>query len=151
PVRGETCGLVPGRQADPCLRRLPGRSLQGGGPEGDSGVCDRLRAGKRRERFRRRDPLIFLLRGFPSKTPVASLGGGRIRYKPVTPTTVTGPSGQENAEILIDTGADDVVFPLDMARRLGITLPPAPQGQARGVGSQQSVALFFAPVILQLQ
>jgi predicted aspartyl protease len=39
--------------------------------------------------------------------------------------------------VLHDTGADDVIFPLDMATRIGIDLTSAIPGTAAGVGTTQ--------------
>jgi hypothetical protein len=82
--------------------------------------------------------------------PVPSLGGGQVRYKPVIAIEVTGPGGKAPCQILVDTAADDVVFPFDLAVRLGVNLTGASQGHASGVGSPP-VPLLYAPVILQLQ
>jgi hypothetical protein len=95
--------------------------------------------------------LIFPLAAFRSQVPVPSLGGGQVRYKPLIPIEVTGPSGKETRRVLVDTGADDTVFSFDLAIRLGVNLTGATQGHASGVGSQRSVPLHYAPVILQLQ
>jgi hypothetical protein len=69
----------------------------------------------------------------------------------VIPIEVTGPARKVPCQILVDTAADDVVFPFDLAVRLGVSLSAAPRGQAQGVGGQQPVTLHYAPVILQLQ
>jgi hypothetical protein len=94
--------------------------------------------------------LKFPLFGFPVP-PTPSLGGGRTRFKPFIPITVIGPRGQDRCDILADSGADDVVFPIDLANRIGINLTSAPQGSAHGVGGRHPYALLFAPVILLLQ
>jgi len=73
-----------------------------------------------------------------------------VRHKPVIPITVIGPAGQETRSILVDTGSDDVVFPIALAQRIGIDLSRAPQRHSRGVGSTQPAAVLYAPVILVL-
>jgi predicted aspartyl protease len=95
--------------------------------------------------------MIFTVPGFASRTPVVSLGGRRVRYKAIIPIRVAGPVTEEICQILVDTGADDVVFPVDLASRLGVNLSSAPQRQAGGVGHRQAVSIAFAPVILQLE
>lgn len=95
--------------------------------------------------------MIFPLAGFRSPVPVPSLGGRQVRFKPLIPIEVTGPAGKETRRVLVDTGADDVVFAFDLAVRLGVNLTGATQGHASGVGSQRSATLHYAPVILQLQ
>src|SRR5262249_17996987 len=64
--------------------------------------------------------------------------------------TVVGPRSQETPFVLVDTGSDDIVFPLALAHRIGVDLANAPQRRSQGVGSSQSVMVQFAPVILQL-
>jgi hypothetical protein len=80
--------------------------------------------------------LNFVVPGFPSRTPIVSLGGGLVRYKPIFPIRVIGPSAEETCQTLVDTGADDVVFPADLAARLGVNLAAAPRRQAQGVGQR---------------
>jgi hypothetical protein len=69
----------------------------------------------------------------------------------LVPIRIFGPSGQETRLILVDSGADDVVFPIDIASRIGVDLTGSAQGQAQGVGHNQPVALAFASVLLQLE
>lgn len=92
----------------------------------------------------------FNLRSYRSPTAIPSLCGAVIRYRPVISLTVVGPSGKEAPYALVDTGSDDVVFPMDLANRLGIDLTNAPQRQAQGVGSAGGVPVLFGPVILSL-
>jgi hypothetical protein len=94
--------------------------------------------------------LKFNLRGYRYSTSLPSLRGGSIRYRPVISSTVIGPIGKETPYALVDTGSDDVVFPIDLAHRLGIDLSRAPQRKSQGVGSVGGVAVLFAPVILRL-
>jgi hypothetical protein len=67
----------------------------------------------------------------------------------VIPLTVIGPNGQWSPYVKVDTSADDVVFPLNAAARLGIDLCGAPQLSAGGVGGSSAV-IQYAPVILVL-
>src|SRR5947209_19817350 len=82
--------------------------------------------------------------------PVVSLGGRTVRLKPVVTITVIGPTGQDSRPILLDSGADDVVFPMPVATRLGVQLAGAPHHLASGAGARSPVGLHFAPVILEL-
>jgi len=94
--------------------------------------------------------LIFPIPRFRSPTPVVSLGGSQFRQKPLIPITVIGPSGQFVTQILVDSGADDVVFAARQAPLLGVDLSGGAQRHAGGVGAQAPVGLVYAPVILEL-
>jgi hypothetical protein len=94
--------------------------------------------------------VIFPIPGFVSKVPVPSLLGQTVRYKPVIPIIVTGPKGQETRQILVDSGADDIIFPEALATRLGVDLSSATPGSGHGIGATQPVPVLFAPVILEL-
>ncbi len=73
-----------------------------------------------------------------------------VRFKPVIPLTIIGPTGQVTCPMLLDCGADDVVFPAGLAARIGVDLSSALPGQAQGLGGSQPVGLLYAPVILLL-
>jgi hypothetical protein len=94
--------------------------------------------------------LIFPIHRYRSPTPIVSLGGNWFRSKPIIPFTIFGPTGQLVDDVLVDSGSDDVVFPVWMAAALGVSLIGAPQRHAGGVGAAQPVGLLFAPVILEL-
>jgi hypothetical protein len=94
--------------------------------------------------------VIFPFRAYPVTTPIASLGGRMIRLKPVVSITVIGPTGQDRRGVLLDSGADDIAFPMVMATRIGVNLSSAPQRHLSGAGSGASVGLLYAPVILEL-
>jgi hypothetical protein len=95
--------------------------------------------------------VIFPIPTFPSPTPIASLGGARRRAKPLIGIHVVGPGGDTSDQVLVDPGADDVVFPLPLAATLGVNLSSAPQRQAGGVGAPASAPLLYATVILELR
>ncbi|MCI0459108.1 MAG: hypothetical protein L0Z62_19295 [Gemmataceae bacterium] len=82
--------------------------------------------------------------------PVPSLGGARHRDKPVIPLEVIGPAGRAAPGAIVDSAADDVVFPFALAAQLGIDLSQAPPLHAPGVGSTQPSDLLYASVILEL-
>jgi hypothetical protein len=66
--------------------------------------------------------------------PIYALGGASIRYQPIVCTLVGLVAPQLAIDCLVDSAADDTVFPLRVAQRLGIDLSTAPMGTARGVG-----------------
>src|ERR1041385_9023685 len=78
--------------------------------------------------------MIFPYLALPTKGPVAPLGTARVRYRPIVPVRVFGPLGSRLVDGCIDSGSDDTVFPLSLARRLGIDLTGAPRGSASPVG-----------------
>ena len=92
----------------------------------------------------------FTLRTYRSSTPIPSLRGSTARSKPIIPMTVIGARAQETCFVLVDTGSDDVVFPVALAQRIGVDLSRAPQRHSQGVGSVQPVPILYAPVILAL-
>lgn len=94
--------------------------------------------------------MIFPIRPYRLMTPAPSLGGSLVRYKPVIPLTIIGPNGQANLPALVDSGADDVVPPVNVAARIGVDLSAAFAGQAQGLGGNQPVGLLYAPVTLLL-
>jgi hypothetical protein len=78
----------------------------------------------------------FTYRPYPTRRPAPTLGGLSIRYKPVLTVTATTPAGSWVHPCLVDSGADDSIFPETTARRLGIDLTTAPQGDSVVVGGQ---------------
>jgi hypothetical protein len=81
--------------------------------------------------------------------PVLPLGGRMGRPRPVVAISVVGPTGTWLAEGLLDSGADDVVFPEDVALRTGIDLTNAQTGGGPGA-TLASVPLRYARVGLRL-
>jgi hypothetical protein len=94
--------------------------------------------------------LIFPIQQLRSRTPIISLGGSWYRQKPIIPIEVIGPTGQFGTQISVDSGADDVVFPIRLAPSLGVDLSGGPQRHAGGIGAPSPVGLLYAPVILEL-
>lgn len=92
----------------------------------------------------------FPLRPYHFKSPIPSLSGTLIRYRPVIPITVSGPAATESSFVLVDSGSDDVVFPIATAHRIGIDLTHAPKRSSRGVGSSQGIGIMYADVMLLL-
>jgi len=85
----------------------------------------------------------------PARQPVISLGGRWVRPRPLVRVTVVGPSGVYVREALLDTAADDSVFPEIAAAKIGIDLAAAPFGEASGVGGAP-VLVHYAAVELRL-
>jgi len=57
----------------------------------------------------------------PSLPPTAT-----VRWRPFAPVTIVGPAGVSRRfqRALLDPGADDTVFPLELVQRLRVTLRP---------------------------
>ena len=85
----------------------------------------------------------------PVRQPTPALGGRRFRYRPVVPIQILGPLTLPPVDGCIDCAADDTVFPLHLATRLGVDLATAPKGQAKVVGGTL-VNVSYAPVTLLL-
>lgn len=93
--------------------------------------------------------LQFRYKLFPTKRPLASLGGRFVRPRPFILVTLIGPFGTSVELAHLDPGADDCVFPIDLAEELGIDLSNAPQGEAAAIG-QRPVALRYAQVAFRI-
>src|SRR5262249_52355279 len=79
--------------------------------------------------------LTFAYRFHPGSAPVWSLNGRMGRPRPVVTIALLGPSGScWTGTALLDTAADDTVFPEDVAALIGIDLTNAPAATASGVG-----------------
>jgi hypothetical protein len=73
--------------------------------------------------------LRYPYKQFPLPYPVVSLGGRRGRARPIIGVTVIGPSDSRLLEGLLDSGADDTVFPEALAVDIGVDLSNAPARQ----------------------
>ncbi len=93
----------------------------------------------------------FPFKTFRTTLPVPSLGGAMFRPKPVISITATGPNGVLRPDVLLDTGSDDIVFPMAFASVLGVQFDPATRRHGAGVGTWQPVGLPHAPLILELR
>jgi hypothetical protein len=63
--------------------------------------------------------------------------------------SVVGPGGTHVVEGLVDSGADETVFPEDVAARIGVDLTGAPQGRGAGA-SLAGVPLRYGEVGLRI-
>jgi hypothetical protein len=72
-----------------------------------------------------------------------------LRYRPIIPVRVFGPLGSRLVDGCVDCGSDDTIFPLLLARKLGIDLTGAPHGEACPVGGT-IVPYVYAAVTLRV-
>ena len=70
----------------------------------------------------------------PVRQPVYALAGSRTRHYPLVPVYLTGPNGGWMRDCLVDSGADDTLFPDAAAIMLGIDLSGAPTASASQAG-----------------
>jgi hypothetical protein len=70
----------------------------------------------------------------PTRRPVYHLGGNRVRHRPIVPIRIIQPQLSPPIDGCVDSAADDTLFPVRLAVRLGIDLAGAPQGEVRPVG-----------------
>jgi hypothetical protein len=69
----------------------------------------------------------------PTRQPVSSLGGARVRFRPIVAVRLFGLLGSRLYDGCLDSASDDTLFPRFLAQTLGIDLTGAPQGEARPV------------------
>lgn len=93
--------------------------------------------------------LRFPYKPYKTKKPLWSLGGRKDRPRPVITIAVVGPAGTFPYPALLDSGADDTVFPELAASLLGIDLTNAPVGEAGAVGGATAV-VRYAQVTLRI-
>jgi hypothetical protein len=66
--------------------------------------------------------------------PIPTLGGRSVRPRPLIDVLLVGPTNDSFHKAILDTAADDTVFPKWAAARIGLDLINAPTGVASGVG-----------------
>jgi hypothetical protein len=91
----------------------------------------------------------FRYRLIRSNQPILPLGGRFVRPRPILTVTIVGPTGSWAEDALLDTAADDTVFPEVVAQKIGLDLTHAPQGSGTGAGFA-GVPLLYARVSLRL-
>ncbi len=91
----------------------------------------------------------FPYRLMRAKNAVWSLGGRWVRPRPIFMATLIGPAGAYPRLSLLDTAADDTVFPQQAAVQAGIDLTNAPSGEAGAVGGV-TVPVRYAEVTLRI-
>lgn len=72
-----------------------------------------------------------------------------LLMRPEIPVTVIGSRGSVTYSALVDTGADNVVFPRSVADELGIELHPSERCQATGFGGG-TVSLLSGQATLEI-
>ncbi len=93
--------------------------------------------------------LRYPYKQFPLPYSVVSLGGRRGRARPIIGVTVIGPSDSRLRDGILDSGADDTVFPESLAAVIGVDLTNAPTRQfSTAAGSAHPVR--YAQVTLRL-
>jgi hypothetical protein len=92
----------------------------------------------------------FAYRRMQRRTPCVPLGGALVVPRPIICVTLVGPLQTWVNLALVDTGADETVFPEAVAHLLSIDLINAPSGTASGVGAPGGVAVRYAQVTYRL-
>ena len=82
----------------------------------------------------------------PRPKAIPSLGGGCVRYRPITAIRLIGPTAALIRDGLLDTGADDTVFPEETARLLGIDLEHTEARQMVLAARVTPIRCRYAPV-----
>ena len=82
-------------------------------------------------------------------SPAIDTGEEIVLLRPEVPLRVHGPSGVAHVQALVDTGADNCIFPQSIASLLGIRTTRGMGPGATAFGGQQ-IELSFAEVELEL-
>ena len=77
------------------------------------------------------------------------MGGARSRHYPLVPVFLSGPNAGWTRDCLLDSGADDSLFPETAALALGIDLTGAPTASARQAGGAV-ISYRYAAVNLRI-
>jgi hypothetical protein len=88
-----------------------------------------------------------MLTGPPPPSLPAS---ANVRWRPLIPVTIVGPAGlfRDFGRAVLDPAADDTVFPLDTAGRLGIPLHPDTGHRVRWRGQLHSLRFGNTELVL---
>jgi hypothetical protein len=81
--------------------------------------------------------------------PSIETGDEIVLLRPEIPLRVYGPAGHVDVLALVDTGADNSILPLSVARDLGLDTATGKGPAATAFGGQR-IALSFADVVLEL-
>src|SRR5437016_14333686 len=68
------------------------------------------------------------------RRPASTLRGGTVRHLPIFSVGVMGPLGLRPIDSRLDSGSDDTVFPLRVARRVGLDLTGSPLAESQSAG-----------------
>jgi hypothetical protein len=80
--------------------------------------------------------------------PAVALGGRWSRPRPLITVTVNGPGSSRVRTGLLDSGADDTVFPESLAADVGLDLSTAPSGEA-AAANRGTIQVRYAQVRLR--
>ena len=82
----------------------------------------------------------------PPSMPV----NANVRWRPLVPITIFGPGGlfRDFGRAVVDPAADDTVFPLDTAQRLGVQLRPDTGHRVRWRGQSHPLRFGDAELVL---
>jgi hypothetical protein len=73
----------------------------------------------------------------PTGKPVYSLRGASVRYRPIIPLEVAGPTGSRLRDCSVDCGSDDTLLPRHYSAVMGIALTSPPhEGEGSPIGGQ---------------
>lgn len=78
--------------------------------------------------------MIVQYTGCPVRTPVPALGGATTVPRPIVAVRITGPTGSQLRDGLLDSGADETVLDPSVATLIGVDLSKAPQREINLVG-----------------
>lgn len=78
-------------------------------------------------------------------------GAGVKAYRPVVMFVIEGPTGKRiNIDLLVDTGADSVLLPIGIAKRLDVELAEVPDGATRSVSGDE-IPYFGGRVFIEVR
>src|SRR4051812_29170321 len=84
------------------------------------------------------------------RRPAISLGGLTYRPRPLIPVSLIGPTNTRLIYGLVDSVADETVFPESIATQIGIDLTGAPEGESGGVTGGINAPVRFVTLTLRL-
>ena len=84
------------------------------------------------------------------QSALPSLGGSLLRPRPVIPVLVSGPASKVAAIGLLDTGADETVFPETLAAQMGIDLARAEERKVGLAARSGPLRCRYAGVELEI-
>lgn len=94
--------------------------------------------------------MIVPYSAFPMPRPHLGVPAGQqVHYRPVLPVQISGPGGSQLFDGLVDSGADDTIFPEVVAQRLGIDLSASAPRRVDLVG-RAPLMIRYAPLTLRI-
>lgn len=86
----------------------------------------------------------------PVAVPLPTLGGSKVRPRPVLAIRLTGPGRSWLRDGLLDTGADDTIVEDGVAALIGLDLSGSEEREIGLVGRPRPVRCRYAPVRLRI-